>query len=58
VRAENETTTADPLTCAECGRVATDHATGWKAFRTDLEDEPPALAFYCAGCAEREFGDR
>jgi hypothetical protein len=28
--------------------------------RVDLPDEgdEPALAFYCASCAEREFGDR
>jgi hypothetical protein len=29
--------------------------TRWQAWLTD--DEPPELAFYCPGCAEREFGD-
>jgi hypothetical protein len=38
--------------------TATDDAAGWKAFRTDLEGDPPALAFFCPGCVEREFGDR
>ena len=33
-------------------------ATGWKAFRSGLEDEPSALALYCPTCAQREFGDR
>jgi hypothetical protein len=27
----------------------------FSAYLTD--DEPPELAFYCPGCAEREFGD-
>jgi hypothetical protein len=25
----------------------------WSAYLTD--DEPPEIAFYCPGCAEREF---
>lgn len=28
----------------------------WQAYLTD--DEPPALAFFCPECAEREFADR
>jgi hypothetical protein len=27
----------------------------WRGFLTD--DEPPELAFFCARCATREFGD-
>ena len=46
------------LACAKCGTTATDNAEGWAAFRTDLDDDPPALAFYCPTCAQREFGDR
>lgn len=43
--------------CAECPRVSSAFATGWKAYRVDdpEEDEPAALAFYCPECA-REFG--
>ena len=46
------------LACAECPRVSGITVRGWKAYRTDdpLSDEPPALAFYCPECAEREFG--
>jgi hypothetical protein len=46
------------LPCAECPRVSSVTARGWKAYRTDdLElDEPPALAFYCPDCARKEFG--
>jgi hypothetical protein len=44
--------------CAECPRVSSAFATGWKAYRVDdpEEDDPPELAFYCPTCAEREFG--
>lgn len=43
--------------CAECPRVSSALATGWKAYRVDHpeEDEPPQLAFYCSDCARREF---
>jgi hypothetical protein len=42
--------------CAECeaGWLPADEDR-WSAYLTD--DEPPELAFYCAECAEREFGD-
>ena len=47
------------LACVECPRVSSFSARGWKAYRTDdpENDEPPALAFYCPECAEREFGE-
>ena len=46
--------------CAECPRVSSALATGWKAYRVDEPElnEPPRLAFYCPECAEREFGGR
>lgn len=46
------------LACVECPRVSSVTARGWKAYRIDapLEDEPPALAFYCPVCAYIEFG--
>jgi len=45
------------LACAECPRVSSVSARGWKAFRTDDPelDEPPQLSFYCPECARREF---
>ena len=45
------------LACAECPRVSSISARGWKAFRTDDPDldEPPHLSFYCPECARREF---
>ncbi len=47
-----------PLRCVECGTLSSRHARRWRSYRTDdpTEDEPPALAFYCPACAEREFG--
>jgi hypothetical protein len=46
------------LACAECPRVSSVSARGWKAFRSDDPDadEEPRLAFYCPECAQREFG--
>jgi hypothetical protein len=46
--------------CAECGSSSGLRWTGWRAYRSDdpETDEPPALAFYCPTCAEREFGRR
>jgi hypothetical protein len=48
------------LACAECPRVSSISARGWKAYRVDDPDEdgPPQLAFYCPECAAREAGDR
>jgi hypothetical protein len=45
------------LACAECPRVSSVSAKGWKAYRSDdpEEDEPPRLSFYCPDCAHREF---
>jgi hypothetical protein len=47
------------LACAECPRVSSATARGWRAYRTDeLEwDEPPALAFFCRDCSRKEFGE-
>src|SRR5205809_3218880 len=47
-------------TCAECRRQSDPRWLGWRAYRTDDPElnEPPALAFYCHACAEREFGVR
>jgi hypothetical protein len=48
------------LACAECPRVSSVSARGWKAYRSDdpETEEPPELAFYCPDCARREFGQR
>jgi len=48
------------IACRECGRSSGLHWRGWRAYRTDDPEmaEPPALAFYCRACAEREFGTR
>jgi hypothetical protein len=46
------------VTCQECNRATDPEWRGWRAYRSDDPelDEPPALAFYCPACAEREFG--
>ena len=46
------------LACAECPRVSSVTARGWKGYRTDEPetDDPPQVAFYCPACARREFG--
>jgi hypothetical protein len=46
--------------CAECKSSSGLYWQGWRALRVDDPeiDEPPALAFYCPTCAEREFGPR
>jgi hypothetical protein len=40
------------LACAECPRVSTITARGWKAYWTDdsEEDGQPELTFYCPAC--------
>jgi hypothetical protein len=45
--------------CAECPRVSSVSARGWKAFWVADTDEgwPPALLFVCADCARVELGD-
>ena len=47
-----------PLRCVECRALSDLEARRWRSYRIDdpTEDEPPALAFYCPACAEREFG--
>jgi len=51
------------MRCEECGVEADHQAPGWRAYRTDLpanvefdDDETPIVVFYCANCAEQEFG--
>jgi hypothetical protein len=46
--------------CAECPRVSSVSARGWKAaYRVVDPDEggPLELAFYCPECSRAEFGD-
>ena len=49
---------ATSVHCAECKCSSGLYWQGWRALRVDdpETDEPPALAFYCPSCAEREFG--
>jgi hypothetical protein len=49
---------AMPLRCIECKIESGQKARRWRGYRIDdpTADEPPALAFYCPTCAEREFG--
>jgi hypothetical protein len=44
--------------CAECKCSSGLYWQGWRAYRVDdpETDEPPAVAFFCQACAEREFG--
>jgi len=46
--------------CQECGSASSLTWRGWRSYRTDDPElnEPPAIAFYCPACAEREFGTR
>ena len=51
--------TARIATCAQCGCLSGLRWAGWRALRTDEnEQETPAIAFFCPTCAEREFGFR
>jgi hypothetical protein len=45
------------VTCACCGCLSGPRWAGWRGYRTDDPElnEPPALAFFCPACAEREF---
>ncbi len=45
------------LVCVECSCVSGLRALGWRAYRTDVEDEEPTLAFYCPACAARAFDE-
>jgi len=49
---------ATQLRCIECGAVSGPGERGWRGFRCDepFTNDPPAVAFYCRECAEREFG--
>lgn len=53
-------TVANIVRCVECDTLSGLRWTGWRAYRVDDPEtgEPPALAFYCPTCAEREFGPR
>jgi hypothetical protein len=43
--------------CGECTTTAPDLTRDWFGYRVDVEDDdPPAVAFYCPSCVEREFG--
>jgi hypothetical protein len=44
--------------CAECKCSSGLYWQGWRAYRVDDPEtvEPPAVAFFCQACAEREFG--
>jgi hypothetical protein len=45
------------MRCEECGKEAPPDARGWRAVRTDTEDDADSpVGFYCPDCAEREFG--
>ena len=46
--------------CRECGISSGAFWIRWRAYRIDDPEysEPPALAFYCPACADREFGSR
>jgi DNA-directed RNA polymerase subunit M/transcription elongation factor TFIIS len=57
---DHQHTRTTSVHCAECGSSSGLYWRGWRACRTDEPetDEPPALAFYCPTCAEREFGAR
>ena len=58
VKSEGTGTDVHLLACAECPRVSSGPARGWKAYRSDDPEleEPPRLSFYCPACAEKEFG--
>jgi hypothetical protein len=56
--AQEATNAASPR-CVECrGAPSHGRARGWRGYRWDepYTDDPPAIAFHCPGCAEREFG--
>jgi hypothetical protein len=53
-----DTTQGFELRCIECGAVSRPGERGWRGLRCDepFTSDPPAVAFYCGDCAEREFG--
>ena len=58
-RPGHEIERANVAHCAECDCSSGLGWRGWRAYRIDDPElaEPPALAFYCPSCAEREFGE-
>jgi hypothetical protein len=50
---------AERLVCVECGRTSDETAVGWRACRTDFDEDgdPPEVAFYCPACAAAELDD-
>jgi hypothetical protein len=48
----------ESIHCAECKCSSGLYWHGWRGYRTDDPElgEPPAVAFYCPTCSEREFG--
>ena len=48
----------ESIHCAECTCSSGLYWHGWRGYRTDDPElgEPPAVAFYCPTCSEREFG--
>ena len=48
----------ESIHCAECRCSSGLYWHGWRGYRTDDPElgEPPAVAFYCPTCSEREFG--
>ena len=57
---ENRRMATRTVTCVECHCSSGLYWRNWGAYRIDEPEtgEPPALAFYCPTCAEREFGIR
>ncbi len=51
-------TTAERVSCIECGSVSDPRWAGWRACRTEDPEgiEPPEISFFCPECANREFG--
>ena len=54
----HEERTVNTVECRECRISSGAFWIRWRAYRTDDPElsEPPALAFYCPACADREFG--
>ena len=50
--------TLKTVECRECGISSGAFWIRWRAYRIDDPelDEPPALAFYCPACSDREVG--
>jgi hypothetical protein len=47
---------AAELVCCECQRRAAAGATGWRGYFVDADACHDEVVFFCASCAEREFG--